>query len=123
MSMNCIFIAALLGLCVSIDPLPAQERIQRGTIKKVDADKGVFTVTENTRIAGVPGKTLEEQLKSKELKPGVEVQFLSAMREGKTVLVGLRLGGGGGDRPAPVKVDTSKFKPLPELGKDEYKGF
>ena len=38
-------LGVLLGLLLVADALPAQEDIQRGKIKKIDADKDVVTLT------------------------------------------------------------------------------
>jgi hypothetical protein len=110
-------------------PGPSRAKIKSIDVDKmqislmVDGKEQVFTITENTRIVGVPGKSVEEQLKSKELKTGTDVQFLPATRDGKTVLVGLRVAGTSGERQPLINFDTSKLKPLSELGKDEYQGF
>ncbi len=88
----------------------------------VDGKDQEFTITESTRIAGVPGQSLKEQLQSKELKEGTEVRFRAARKDGKSVLVGLLVQQGGDGRDVP-KVDTSALKPLPELGEEKYQGF
>src|SRR5205085_12621241 len=43
-------------------------------------------------------------------------------RDGKELLLGLALGGGPGGGEPPPKVDTSKLRPLTELGTDRYQG-
>src|SRR5438309_9591569 len=102
--------------------------ILRGTLKKIDADKMTVTIThdgkdkdyrigENTRVFGNEGKPFKERLAG--LKEGTPVMFKPDKDD---VLIGLRAG----DTPAAkqiAKVDTSKLKPLTELGKEEYKGF
>jgi Cu/Ag efflux protein CusF len=109
-------------------------RSDRARIKKVDAGRMTitltidgkdqeFTVSDDTRILNVPGQNVKEQLGSKELKEGAEVQFRAATRGGKQVLVGLRLGGRGGNRPALPPVDTSRLKPLTEMGTEKYQGY
>jgi hypothetical protein len=117
--------------------LAAQDGIQRGTIKKIDADKGTVTITvgdkdhdytvaEDTRIMDVAGKPVKERLKSKDLKEGAAVFFKPATKDGKAVLVGLKLAGNNqGNQPPPSipKVDTSKLIPLIESGEKEYNGF
>ena len=105
--------------------------IQRGTLKKVDADKATvtithdgkdqeFKVTADTRVFGAEGKPLKERLAS--LKEGSAVQFKPTA--GGESLVGIRPvdAKGGGERAIP-KVDTSKLKPLSELGTDKYQGY
>src|SRR5205823_13838047 len=64
--------------------------------------------------------------KLKNFKEGAEVGFVPAKKDGKVVLRAIGLPGAGGpDKPPPKidKFDTSKLKPLPELGKEEYHGF
>ena len=124
----------LVGLKLAGEGKPAQPRDpRRAKIKSVDADKmtvtltidgktETFAVTESTRLANVPGESLRDQLRSKELKEGADVLFLSAMRDGKMVLVGMRLGGPQVP-PRPPMFDSSKLKPLTELGKDTYHEF
>lgn len=123
----------VLALCAAL--LHAQQGIQRARIKRVNAAKGTitltvdgadcdFTVTADTRFLNVPGKDNKARLESKRLKPGVAVMFKAGRKDGRAVLLGLKLDDGGGQRPLPpVKVDTSKFKPLPLLGKEKYQGF
>jgi hypothetical protein len=112
--------------------LLAQEGIQRGKIKKVDADKGTIVITSEgkDRVIAVPkdarfmdeaGKPIEGRLTDKRLKPGAAVMFKSARRDGREVLIGVKLGQGPLAAPPP-KVDLSAFKPLTELGKGEYHG-
>jgi hypothetical protein len=110
-----------------------------GKIIKVDADKGVVVVfaggqertvkvATNVKVHDEKGKAIPEGLESKALKEGAEVTLTVEPGEDKRpVITGIRLGrkpgvGGGGGAPPP-KVDTSKFKPLPELGAGEYNGF
>src|SRR5262249_6887056 len=67
------------------------------------------------------GKDLKERLQG--FKEGSAVLFKTEKREGKEVIVELKLDDG---QPAPreqPKVDTSKLKPLTELGTEEYQGF
>jgi hypothetical protein len=124
---------AVAGILLLAPGLLAQEGIQRGKIKKIDKDKGALTitvgskdydvtVTERTRVFGATGTDVKERLKA--FKVGAEVRFKVEMRDGREVLVGLMLAGGGADvgRNPPPKVDTSSFKPLTELGTGLYKG-
>jgi hypothetical protein len=124
---------ALVGVVLGVGALAAQDGIRKGVIKKIDPDKGTITLTADgkdldfvvdldTRIFGSTGKTVAERLK--DLKVGGAVLFKGGRRDGKDVLIGIKPDGPGGpgDRPI-VRVDTSKFKPLTELGKEEYKGF
>jgi Cu/Ag efflux protein CusF len=107
--------------------------IRQATVKKIDLDKRVltltvggkdqdFTITEKTMVLDAQGKDLQERFAG--LKAGVAVMFKSVTQDGREVLIGVRRA----DGPAPgqpplVKVDTSKFKPLTELGSEKYQGY
>ena len=120
-------------------PQPSPGDIRRGVLKSVDKDKGLvtitadgkdldFTVTDDTKVfAPGPGLTpLPDRLKDDRAKAGAAVMFRVVTKDGKSVLDGLKIIGddkGPPDRPAPPPVDTSKLKPLTELGADEYQGF
>src|SRR5262249_22543215 len=59
-------------------------------------------------------------------KEGADILFRAEQKDGKSTIVGIRLATGSGadnPRPAQPKVDTSKLKPLDELGKEQYQGF
>jgi hypothetical protein len=112
----------------------AQDAIRRGTLKKIDAEKKVlvitsagkdeeFALTDETKFAGVAGKNLAERLRS--LKEGSDVFFKGTTRDGKSVLMGLKLAAADEKRPAPTqpKFDTSTLKPLTELGAGKYHGY
>jgi enterochelin esterase family protein len=115
----------------------ARPQPQKGKLKKVDADKGLvtistpdgkdheFTVTEKTLLKDPANETVQDRLKDKRFQEGVVVIFLAREQDGKEVLIGMKLFGDGKEPPAPPpeKVDLSKFKPLTELGQEEYKGF
>jgi hypothetical protein len=118
----------LAAFALTVGFVVAQDEIRRGTVKAVDAEKGTVTITVNgkdetfaltadTKVM-VNGKQVAKPFEEKELKAGSAVMFKSAAKGGKDVLVGLRLGG-----PAAPKVDTSKLKPLPELGPEKYRGY
>jgi hypothetical protein len=111
-----------------------------GKIIKVDADKGEAVVfaggqerrvrlAKNVKVLDEKGQALADGLKSKALKEGAEVTLTVEPGEDKRpTITGIRLGrkpgvGPGGRGAPPPKVDTSQFKPLPELGAGEYKGF
>jgi hypothetical protein len=123
---------AVLALTVFTPGLLAQQGIQRGKIKKIDADKGTititangkdhdFTVAEGTRIMDAGGQPARDGLKHKGFKPGAQVMFKPGLKGDKTVLVGLKLVG---QPEPPPRVDLSKVKPLTDMGKDDtYKGF
>jgi Cu/Ag efflux protein CusF len=126
---------ALAGLTL-ITAAWAQDGIRRGTIKKVDAEKKTVTITvggkdeeltvsDGTRLPDLSGDSVKERLAG--LKEGTEVQFKAETKDGKEVLLGLRNAPVAGKQAAnqapPPRVDTSKFKSLPELGSEKYQGF
>jgi Cu/Ag efflux protein CusF len=132
-----LLLVALAGLAVSAAAFQADEPVRRGRIKKVDADKGTltltvdgqdrdYTVTAATLMRDDANQEIKDRLKDRRLKEGAPVMFKAARKDGQTVLVGVRLvgaGQGGLPGPRPPKVDTSRLKPLPELGRDKYQGF
>jgi hypothetical protein len=131
-----MFRTSLVAIAVLAVAAAAQQADgpQKGTIKKVDVEKGVIvitsggkdveaTVTEQTQFRGADTQPLPDKIKDKALKEGAEVMFLARMRDGRTVLVGIRLGAGAQPRPKIDKVDTTGLKPLTELGKDKYKEY
>jgi Cu/Ag efflux protein CusF len=96
-------LAVLLTFAIPVG-LVAQDGPQRGTIKRVNAEKGTititadgkdheFAVTERTRIMDGDDAAIEKGLKDERLKEGTAVMFLGEARDGRAVLVGLRLGG------------------------------
>jgi hypothetical protein len=128
----------LVGCAFFTHSLTAQEGIQRGKVKKVDAAKGIititmdgkdqdFTVAEDTRIVDAAGRPAKDGLKHEGFTPGAAVMFKLGAKDGKTVLVGLKLAGDAQPNPvgqAPPPVDLSKVKPLTDMSPDEeYKGF
>ncbi len=126
----------LLGLTVVAGSLLAQDGPQKAKIKKVDAAKGrvtltvgqkdqEFEVTERTLLKDEAGKDLADRLEDKRLKAGAAVMFKAEEREGRRVLVGMKLvGKGGGGTPGPrITKDTSDLEPLTELGTGKYKGY
>jgi Cu/Ag efflux protein CusF len=120
----------LLAGGIGVAALLAQdESIQRGTIRKIDLDKMTITLargdqtseyglTKETQVLDARGDRLKERLEG--LKPGTLVMFKAEERNGKLVLVGLKLAGG---QPTIAKVDTSHLKPLTQLGTGKYKDF
>lgn len=96
--------------------LGAQEGIQRGKIKKLDVDKLVLTLTvgaqdqdfrltKYSQVFGVQGKDLKQRLQS--LKEGAAVLFKAEKRDGKDVIVGLKLA----DDSAGAKFKLPRFPP------------
>lgn len=111
----------------------AQDEIRRGVVKAVDAEKGTvvitvngkdetFTVTAGTKVMGGDGKALAKPFEAKGLSPGSAVMF-KADKGGKGGLVGLKIGDGKAPRAPATKFDSSKLKPLPELGTEKYQGY
>jgi hypothetical protein len=128
---------AVLGLLVLAGTGRAFEVL--GKIIKVDAAKGVAVVfaggqertvrvARDVKVLDEKDRPLADGLKSKALKEGAEVTLtVEPGEDRRPTITGIRLGrkpgvGGGGGGPPP-RVDTSSFKPLPELGAGEYKGF
>jgi hypothetical protein len=124
---------SVCGLVIFAASLPAQEGIQRGKIKKLDLERMVLTLTvgakdvdfiltEKTQVLGARGEGLKERLRS--FTEGSPVFFKAEKRDGKEVIVGLKRDDGNtSGRPQQPKVDTSRLKPLTELGTKEYQGF
>jgi hypothetical protein len=126
-SLLCAVCAALLA-----GGAVAQQGIQQGKVKKVDADGGKITlglaggkeveaaVTADTRFMDADGKPIAGRLKDPRIKAGAAVMFKIGPNGGKPVLLGLKLAEGATLFP---KVDTSRLKPLTELGTEKYQGF
>src|SRR5437763_16032487 len=94
------FVGPACVLLVTVGLTLAQDAVRRGTLKKIDAERKIlvitsggkdeeFALTDETKFAGVAGKDLAEQLRS--LKEGSDVFFKGATRDGKSVLVGLKV--------------------------------
>jgi hypothetical protein len=111
---------------------PAGE-IRRATVKKLDPTKKTITLnvggkdedyllTDDTLVLEATGNDLSEKLRS--FKEGSVVQFKGGTRDGKPVVLGLRLFPAGGQPvPAMPRVDTSKLRPLTAMGGEKYQGF
>jgi Cu/Ag efflux protein CusF len=126
-----VLVGLLLGAGTDQPKGPGRD-IRRGKIKKLDLDRKVLTLTidgkdrefrltESTQVLSAQGKEFKERFKG--IKEGIDVFFKVARRDGKDVLVGLLPVGArpSGGRPGglpPPRVDTSKFKPLTELGSE-----
>lgn len=117
--------AVVAGLVV------AQDGIRRGTVKATDAEKGTititvdgkditYTITGSTRVMDGSGKVVDKPFADKGLSPGSNILF-KADKDG-TGLVGLKFGGGNAGQPGP-KFDSSKLKPLTELGSEKYQNY
>ena len=121
-------IFGVVGLVLLAGVLSAQDSPQKGTVKKIDPEKGTLTiaadgkdvvvkVTAETKVMNAKGKQITEPFKDNDFKAGTSVLFKT---DGDT-LVGIRALGAGGKGPPFVKVDSSKLVPLSELGDKEYK--
>ena len=125
---------ALFAVCCLTLTLSAQGGIQQAKIKKVQPDTNTLTLTVNgkdmdytvlpeTMLKGPGGENLTERLKDKRFKEGAAVMFKPATRGGKAVLLGLRFvpaGKGPGFKKEPPNFDSSRLKPLTELGTGTY---
>jgi hypothetical protein len=129
-------LTVLISLTIVSFAQSADDDIQKGKIRKIDVDKGIVTlvnvdgkeyeavVTEKTRFMNASGQAMKDGLKDRAVKEGIPVMFKVIVNDGKATLVGMKLidpSAPMGPRPDPV--DTSKFKPLAELGNDEYHGY
>jgi Cu/Ag efflux protein CusF len=114
--MKLVRIVAVACLVLLAGVLSAQDGPQKGTIKKVDADKGTLTlaadgkdlvvkVTAETRVMDTAGKSIDDPFKNNVFKPGAAILFKA---DGDT-LVGIRIGdpnqakGDGKQLPGPVR--------------------
>jgi hypothetical protein len=127
--------AAVVLFALALGLTLAEEAIRTGKIKSVDPEKGTvtitvgdkeetFLITPNTRVMGADGQDSAKPFEDPVLRPGSAVQFKSATKDGKTVLLGIRPANRGAvKKPARPEFDSSKLKPLPELGTGEYQGY
>ncbi len=129
----------ILVLLFLSGPLLAQQSApQRGKFKSLDLESGLVTITTaegvdvectivpQTMFRDGKGQPITD-FKEKGLPAGTDVMFLSRNRDGKNILVGLKLPGqSGGNRPdvppPPPPRESVGVKPLTELGDDNYKG-
>jgi hypothetical protein len=151
--MQRFLLAIVVALGMHITWLPAQETktkqvpAQRGTLKAVDAEQGVVTITyegqdqdlpvvPQTMIQDLAGQPAAGGLKNAGFKPGAAIMFRVRQQDGKAVLGGVKLAAGnagqanGGQnivdriRQAPPKIDLSQLNPLTDMSPEErYKGF
>jgi len=118
-----------------INPLAAVEAIQAGKIKKVDVQKGVLivaipkgkdlelTVTEDTRYMGPDGNAIKDGLRDPQFKVDAPVMFKAITKDGKALLLGVRVGGAPQALQDAPRIDTAKLKPLTEMGTEKYQGY
>jgi Cu/Ag efflux protein CusF len=104
----------------------------RARVKKIDLERQrltltvagkdqEFRVTEKTLLFGSEGDTIKERLRN--IKAGAEVVFKAQQRDGEAILLGLKPAAAGPAVRTQPPVDTSKLRPLPELGAGDYHGF
>ncbi|MBL7152774.1 MAG: right-handed parallel beta-helix repeat-containing protein [Phycisphaerae bacterium] len=91
-------VGLVLFLCTA--SLQAQESFRRGKIKKIDLEHRIlslavdgkdeeFQLAEDVRVLGVSGKNLRERLQG--IKEGAEIFFRATKRDGRSIIVGLKL--------------------------------
>lgn len=126
--MACLLVVALTILADNVSAFEAT-----GTLKKVDAEKGVVVlhangqdhtakVARDAKILGADNKELADGLRSRELKEGVEVTVTVEREAGGPVIKALRLGKQPATRPEGGKTSVG-LKPLTEMtAEDRYKG-
>src|SRR5262245_40274686 len=148
---------AVIVLCSCLVATALGQQAQRARIKKVDAEKGLVTlttadgadvectVTPQTIIHDVNNQDIAD-FRQKGLPAGTAVMFRGEQRDGKFVLVGLKVapqnaaqkkgdGKAGGQAktdgkagkgfnvaPPPPPRESIGVKPLTELGSETYKG-
>lgn len=128
-------IAIVLGLLVCAGSAPAFDAV--GTLKKVDAEKGVIfifangqdravNVAKDVKVLDMAGKPLDGGLKAKELKEGTEVTVTVDRVDNRPTITAIRLGRApaapNSAGPAGGK-ESFGLKPLTEMtASDKYKG-
>jgi hypothetical protein len=129
--MRRVLVGVAFALALSAGSLLAFDAV--GTIKKVDADRGVLfihangqdrtvKVAKDVKVQGADGKALADGLRAKELKEGAEVTVTVEREEGGPVIKAIRLGKQAGGQKEGGKSSVG-FKPLTEMtDKDRYKG-
>jgi lysophospholipase L1-like esterase len=119
--MRAIFLS-LVGSALLCMTLSAQE-FETGRLMAVEVEKGsvtikvqgqdkIFLVAPGTQFRDGAFKEIPARLKDARLTPGALVQFRAKEKGDKTYLLGILL-----------KIDSSRLKPLAELGTGEYQGF
>jgi hypothetical protein len=128
----------LIFFCLTAPLIAQQSAPQQGKFKSLDAESGLVTITTaagvDVECSIVPQTMFRDgngqpiaDFQKKGLAAGTPVMFMSRTRDGKNVLVGLKLAGqSGGNRPdvpppRPPR-DSIGVKPLTELGNELYKG-
>ncbi|MFN4261142.1 MAG: hypothetical protein ACK4RK_17780 [Gemmataceae bacterium] len=131
--MSRIITGAVIGILLLAGGLLAFDAV--GTIRKVDADKGVLHIqargqervvnlAKDVKVLDKAGKELEGGLRSPELKEGAVVTVTVERGTGGPEIRAIRLGGqAGADAPTQDGKATIGLKPLTEMtAKDQYQG-
>lgn len=120
MSRRLIPVALVFVLCAA--SLQAQEKPRRGKIKTVTGDAITITVdgkdvectvSSDTRFMSSGNQAITPPIEEKGVKAGAAVMFLARERNGKSILIGLKLVGEGGatdPRRAPGDIRRGKIK-------------
>ncbi len=133
---------AALACLILASAVQAQSFQVNGTVKSVDAEKGILYVNAGGRdrevqiaadakFLGDDGKPLSDGIKAQDIKPGAQVTLTLSRGEKGPTIVQLQLGshaqggrkGGGDQRPDTGGKPSVGFKPLTEMSADDkYKG-
>jgi hypothetical protein len=128
----------LVGLLlVTTGVLWAQEPVHKGTIRKVDAERGLLWITSNGRdfefrvgkdvpVMGPDFKPLEAGLADPRIKKGARVMVKMEKRDGRPVLAGIKLDDSpeaSQARPPFTRRELASLKALPALATGRYHGF
>src|ERR1051325_5730873 len=98
-------LGAMAGIVLLVGTLAGQEASQapqKGKIKKIDADKSTLTISVDgkdqdllvaaeTKVMDAANKQIENPFKEKTFIVGAAVMFKAEQRDGKNVLVGVRI--------------------------------
>ncbi len=107
--MNRWLVSMGLAFALGAVSLQAQEGAQRGKIKEVTADTITIAVdgkditcavTADTRLMSAANQPITSPVQDQGVKAGAAVMFLARERDGRIVLIGLKLVGEGGPRGA-----------------------
>lgn len=129
-------LASTLLIFITVGLLPAQDSPRPGRLKSVDVENSRVTITSGeqevtlevtpqTLLKDATGRSLEQRLRAPDLKSGARILFKAEERDGKKVLAGLKLQEAAAQpaaAAAPPTFDSSKLRPLTELGSGDYQG-
>lgn len=126
---SCTLATLVVLLAFSSSSAAQQPKIQRAVLDKVDAEKSIVTLKVNEKTLDAHADEATQFFESKKgtvreslqaFKPGADVMFAVREKDGKNVLIGLRLLDKT-KKPTFNKVDSSGLVPIDELGDKEYK--